>query len=191
MRKILMFGTMLGVASAALAFGGMFNHGSKSTTYKGGVDAIGVHFGGEKKTDSQPEEICAADKKCGDGCCRGDNVCKQDPNSGEYQCCNDYKCCNTNEVAYKKPWAYECCQGNVYEVILSGHPYNICCPKNKQVACTGYRDEECIWYSCCGENDTRYCKSRHSGVCDPTGWECCSGTVTPGEGDFDSDICNE
>ena len=32
----------------------MFNHGSKSTTYKGGVDAIGVHFGGEKKTSDSP-----------------------------------------------------------------------------------------------------------------------------------------
>ena len=61
MRKILMFGTMLGVATTALAFGGMFNHGSKSTTYKGGVSAIGVHFGGEKSTDSKdvPSEICA------------------------------------------------------------------------------------------------------------------------------------
>ena len=49
MKKIFLLGTMLGVASAALAFGGMFNHGSKSTTYKGGVSAIGVHFGGDKK----------------------------------------------------------------------------------------------------------------------------------------------
>ena len=61
MRKILMFGTMLGVASAAFAFGGMFSHGSKSTTYKGGVSAIGVHFGGEKSTDSKEDatESCA------------------------------------------------------------------------------------------------------------------------------------
>ena len=58
MRKLFLLGTMLGVASAALAFGGMFNHGSKSTTYKGGVDAIGVHFGGEKSTDSPVLEPC-------------------------------------------------------------------------------------------------------------------------------------
>ena len=52
MKKVFLLGTMLGVTTAALAFGGMFKHGSKSTTYKGGVDAIGVHFGGEKKNDS-------------------------------------------------------------------------------------------------------------------------------------------
>ena len=68
MRKFLLFGTMLGMASAALAFGGMFNHGNKSTTYKGGVDAIGVHFGGEKKTDSQPEE-----ETCPDGVTKDNN----------------------------------------------------------------------------------------------------------------------
>ena len=51
MRKILMFGTMLSVATTALAFGGVFNHGSKSTTYKGGVDSIGVHFGGKEKAN--------------------------------------------------------------------------------------------------------------------------------------------
>ena len=58
MRKLFLLGTMLGVASAALAFGGMFSHGSKSTTYKGGVNAIGVHFGGEKSTDSPVLEPC-------------------------------------------------------------------------------------------------------------------------------------
>ena len=61
MKKVFLLGTMLGVASAALAFGGMFNHGSKSTTYKGGVNAIGVHFGGEKSPDSKGDatEVCA------------------------------------------------------------------------------------------------------------------------------------
>ena len=117
MRKFLLFGTMLGVASAALAFGGMFNHGNKSTTYKGGVDAIGVHFGGEKKTaDSEPkEETCPAEKQCGDYCCQGDNVCKQDPDSGEYQCCSDYLhvCCPTNQTATL--WNFpRCCSETPY-----------------------------------------------------------------------------
>ena len=58
MRKLFLLGTMLGVACTALAFGGVLGGGHKSTTYKGGVDAIGVHFGGEKSTDAQPEEIC-------------------------------------------------------------------------------------------------------------------------------------
>ena len=47
MKKVFLLGTMLGVASAALAFGGGGGHGRISTTYKGGVDAIGVHFGGK------------------------------------------------------------------------------------------------------------------------------------------------
>lgn len=54
MKKIFLFGTALCVAGTAFAFGGILNHGSKSTTYKGGVDAIGVHFGGEKKTADSP-----------------------------------------------------------------------------------------------------------------------------------------
>ena len=56
MRKLFLLGTMLGVATTALAFGGVFSHGNKSTTYKGGVDAIGVHFGGEKKTSDSEQE---------------------------------------------------------------------------------------------------------------------------------------
>ena len=67
MRKILMFGTMLGVASAALAFGGVFNHGSKSTTYKGGVDAIGVHIGGEEVPCAEHSEKVGGVCQCVEG----------------------------------------------------------------------------------------------------------------------------
>ena len=71
-------GTMLGVASAAFAFGGVFNHGSKSTTYKGGVNAIGVHFGEKKQKQcglgwTLNEETndceCPDERRCGGTCC--------------------------------------------------------------------------------------------------------------------------
>ena len=77
MRKILLLGTMLGVAGTALAFGGMFGggHGGKSTTYKGGVDAIGVHYNGEKKEADSQEEIDCPEYSTFDKSC---NECKCD-----------------------------------------------------------------------------------------------------------------
>ena len=105
MRKLFLLGTMLGVAGTALAFGGMFSHGSKSTTYKGGVDAIGVHYNGEGQADIQTscpehsawsdeilkcecdtwyamneeihqcEESCPTERRCGTTCCGAGNMC--------------------------------------------------------------------------------------------------------------------
>lgn len=72
MRKIFLLGTMLGVASAAFAFGGVFSHGSKSTAYKGGVDAIGAHFGGEKKT----ADITADTPSCPEHSEKVDGICQ-------------------------------------------------------------------------------------------------------------------
>lgn len=117
MRQFLLLGTMLGMATTALAFGGVFNHGSKSTTYKGGVDAIGVHFGGEKKTaditadtPSCPEHSewngtacecklgwmanesgecdCPEERRCGETCCGEGNVCHPEIN---VCCAEDYE----------------------------------------------------------------------------------------------------
>ena len=67
MRKILMFGTMLGVAGTALAFGGMFNHGRKSTTYKGGVDAIGVHINANGGNGTPHITLASCDAYAGTG----------------------------------------------------------------------------------------------------------------------------
>ena len=154
MRKILLLGTMLGVAGTALAFGGVFNHGSKSTTYKGGVDAIGVHFGGEKKTaDSQPEEeTCPAEKQCGETCCGHDNVCNKETN----ECCTsdlDW-CCNAPQVAYKTPWnSKECCNGVMYSPRA---PYYYCCPEGSIV----HGPLECYdgeTYYCCPNGEEPYC----------------------------------
>ena len=71
MRKVFLTTTILLTASTALAFGGVFNHGSKSSTYKGGVDAIGVHVNGKGKADidirscdSETEELVESE------CCK-------------------------------------------------------------------------------------------------------------------------
>ena len=65
MKKLLLFGTILCVAGTAFAFGGIFkggSSGSKSTLYKGGLDVIGVHFGGK-------EVPCPANSEKIDGLC--------------------------------------------------------------------------------------------------------------------------
>ena len=125
------------MSNSALAFGGMFSHGSKSTTYKGGVDAIGVHFGGntadtppscpEHSTWSnetlkcecdawyvmneerhQCEETCAANRQCGDTCCGAGNICV-DGN----KCCNqnnpEDECCDIAGSQGFADAAGECC----------------------------------------------------------------------------------
>ena len=170
MKKILMFGTMLSVASAALAFGGVFGGGGhKSTTYKGGVDAIGVHFGGEKKTsDSQPEEeeeTCPPEKQCGDYCCQGDNVCNT--GSGEPQCCGYldyiYHCCNSGS----NPWCHQhfsygcgvtdCCEGIVYKNVGMDNS-DLCCTENTTLSCAQHdNDNTCLIGNCCAGNATSTC----------------------------------
>ena len=184
MRKLFLLGTMLGVAGTALAFGGVFNHGSKSSTYKGGVDAIGVHFGGEKKTaDSQASEIsCNDGTVCGEGCCYNDNICKQ-TSSGEYQCCNEELdwCCDVNEkvhVAYGG--VPGCCAGEVYCPSVSSDgvcetSYLGCCTGEIYVSwlapwgstqygcCPGARAIIDGSIVCCSEADeTPFCTSRDS-----------------------------
>ena len=175
MKKVFLLGTMLGVAATALAFGGVFSHGSKSSTYKGGVDAIGVHFGGEKKTaDSQPEEeTCPAEKQCGDYCCQGDNVCNTE--SGEPQCCNEYKCCAANEAAYclvpncaggPPP---QCCTGTMYCPSRNANGScgsYACCPAGQQVSCVE-KDSNgaCRQSACCGSDETAYCSKKYDGIC--------------------------
>ena len=157
MKKILLFGTMLGVAGTALAFGGVFSHGSKSSTYKGGVDAIGVHFGGEKKTsDSEKTKVtcslpytlneekneceCPAAQQCGETCCGEGNVCV-----------DGNKCC------------YQDMEGNVDEG-------SMCCYATES---TGYStsDEEC-----CGLDAIPYIRYYNSYEVDQ-GTSCCAGEI--------------
>ena len=178
MRKFLLFGTMLGVASAALAFGGMFNHGSKSSTYKGGVDAIGVHFGGEKKTaDTKPvTNTCGDGTPCGDGCCQLDNVCQQNE-SGEYQCCDKdlTTCCPVNQGVY------------TYDDWSMGYQIKTCC--NGIIYCpTVGTDGNCAtdYYHCCENGEKPYVASRLSYG---DGYACCDGTTFEGVGFNGGDLC--
>ena len=193
MRKIFLTTTILLTAGPALAFGGVFSHGSKSTTYKGGVDAIGVHFGGEKKTaDSQPEEgTCPAEKQCGEYCCGHDNVCKQNPDSGEYQCCNDRICCDAKEIAYCTApdcsWGPppSCCNGEVYCPLDTCSAYQ-CCPTGNKLYGPLERDNGENEYVCCAENQKPYCWRKFSYGCS---YSCCDGTVSPGTGLDGADEC--
>ena len=70
MRKILLFGTALCVATSALAFGGIFGGGSgssKQVTYSGGADAIGVHFNGNPVVCPENSENIDGICKCVEG----------------------------------------------------------------------------------------------------------------------------
>ena len=174
--KIILMGTTLLMASTALAFGGMFgSSGHKSTTYKGGVDAIGVHFGGEKETtDSQPEESgCPAEKQCGDYCCQGDNVCHQDADSGEYQCCSEEwgHCCSSNQSAYyvSGPGWLKCCDGKLYCHIM-----------DFDGNCVSYA------YSCCEAGQTIYL---HANLSYGYSYHCCAGKVYTKKGIDGADLC--
>ena len=215
MKKIFLLGTMLGVASAALAFGGVFGGGGhKSTTYKGGVDAIGVHFGGEKKkAATEDKEVpvicedpqvlneatneceCPAEKQCGDYCCQGDNVCKQDPDSGELQCCSERLnyCCPNNQGVYST-YRAECCSGKLYCTArdTDGNcigEYQCCSAENKVFGPLERTNGEQI-YKCCESEDLIYCSSKHSYGCN---WNCCSfgsaGVIYKGQGMDGADLC--
>ena len=135
---------MLGVACTALAFGGIFNHGSKSTTYKGGVDAIGVHFGGEKKTaDSEPkEETCPPEKQCGETCCGAGNVCV-----------DDNKCCFGNSADdYNEELCCDVSESTGYAWTDGWHDkVNSCCPNNRSL--TSFLTPMENLSVCCSENE--------------------------------------
>ena len=195
MKKLFLLGTMLGVASVALAFGGMFNHGSKSTIYKGGVDAIGVHFGGEKKTaDSEPKkETCPAEKQCGDYCCQGDNVCQANSETGELQCCSEEldHCCPSGSVAfaaYRGFWQKECCSGKIYTTgsQFDGRDDYRCCPAGRIVHGPLDLLDDIKTYYCCAEGEQVYIRGKfYYG----NAWDCCNGNVYEGKGLDGGDLC--
>ena len=212
MRKFLLFGTMLGVATTALAFGGIFggsSNGSKSATYKGGVDAIGVHFGGEKKTaDSQPEEDkCSKhgtwnyeNSTCdcefgytGEDCnCVAPYVFNQ--STKECECPEEKQCggncCKGHNVCNKETG--QCCdEGN-----------DFCCPSDQMAylswmgkgCCTNVycitvdRNKNCMTnYACCDEGEP-YVWGRFSYG---DTYACCSesSTIHKGMGVDGADIC--
>ena len=129
MKKIFLFGTALCIAGTAFAFGGILNHGSKSTTYKGGVDAIGVHFAGEKKTADSPVlepcpeglehnsdgscTVCAngnvylsyMDDPCGTKTPMNQKCGNSEEDEDPVEACPDWACpCYDEETDYCYPW---------------------------------------------------------------------------------------
>ena len=221
MRKLFLLGTMLGVASAALAFGGVFGgggHGSKSTTYKGGVDAIGVHFGGEKKgsISPKPEEHNCSEQgtwntetsKCacdfgytGTDCsCAAPYVFNESTNTCE---CPDEKqcgevCCGGDNVCHQdtETGEFQCCNPT----------YNECCPAN-QTATRSYGPPYVVFECCTGVaycwrvgpdgeclDDYYYCCAngepfKMGHFSYGDAYTCCPGTLYKGAKSDGSDLC--
>lgn len=126
MKKFLLFGTILAVASGAFAFGGI-GIGKLQRHKSSGVDAIGIHIddkgGANIKTECpahstwsdetlkcecdtwyamneethQCEETCATIQQCGNTCCGARNICVD----GNKCCHKDYEgdeemCCDAS-----------------------------------------------------------------------------------------------
>ena len=200
MKKILLFGTMLGMATTALAFGGVFSHGNKSTTYKGGVDAIGVHINGKDKAnidirtcDSETEELVGTEclPKCPKGIERNtDNSCTVCANGNVYLSFNKGNECGTETPMNQTPCetgsdcgdgmgdtsccdatTHTCKSGNYYYNEDTGEEGYTCVEANEKV-CKSNKD--------CGSGE--YCNLTSEG------WDCDkpnTGTCTPiAEGDY-------
>ncbi len=197
MRKILLFGLVIIVATSVFAFGGG-GKSRKASIYRGtGVDSINVHING-KDSDSE-KETCAAEKQCGDYCCQGDNVCKHDSSTGELQCCDpslEY-CCPSGTSVYVPPWGKQCCDGT----LACGHAdeegnclnasWMFCCPPGS----TLYGPFENVFPAttdfisiCCAAGQKPYCMEKFYYGCN---YRCCDGTISPGTGVDGADECLE
>ena len=212
MRKLFLLGTMLSVATTALAFGGMFNHGSKSTTYKGGVSAIGVHFGGEKKTMDVEAEVnfCASDADCGEGhTCQEGQCCDK-----EGHCCDSSgysnrreECCPAGEKAYiAVHWnddeiETDCCSGRpeMEDSDDEGYYSQSCCPyyfaeidvccwgEGEKPYCSRGSEDNCLSYSC-GDGDVSCMAKNADGEC-MTRAVCPKGQVSAANKCFPDGAC--
>ncbi len=155
MKKVLLFGTAILVATSVFAFGGGGGKSRKASVYRGtGIDSIGVHFNG--KDDDSGKETCSDGIKCGSGCCYGDNVCKQNE-SGEYQCCSEElnHCCPISGGAYRifrGYWETTCCAGKLfcsYKDAEDNCTSTSCCPTGGKVYGPYERDDGTKEYLCC------------------------------------------
>ncbi len=200
MKKILLFGTVILMATSVLAFGGGGGKSRKASVYRGtGVDSIGVHFNG--KGDDSGKETCSAEKQCGDYCCKEDNVCNENE-TGEFQCCNESICCPADQTAFVAPWGSAgCCAGETYcsSRDTDGnciHDGAVCCTDggvyiyNKVSNGTQYsccRGKIYKGYGldgsdlCCQESETTYCLSKKNNECVTK--VCCPGEVEEIEGE--------
>ena len=195
-KKLFLMGTALTVAGTALAFGGVFSHGNKSTTYKGGVNAIGVHFGGEKKTtditadtpacpehsawngtacecklgwltNESGECTCPEERQCGDTCCGEGNICE----SG--------KCCFTFHENWWDKEANMCCNPNeslAYSTSLNDGEGGCCPPGTISYIESVYGDgDDYEWVGCCDGVVLEREKNEEEGW---TSYGCCPVTST-------------
>ena len=204
MKKFLLLGTMLCVATSAFALGGFFG-GHKSHNYSG-VDAVGVHYNGDDKKpdinirtcDSNTEELVGTEccpktlvyddngvaKCCSmegyevkDGKCK--EACPEERQCGDY-CCQGDNVCNkeTNECC-NEALDY-CCPSN--QTATQDHGTNSCCSGTPFCQVQDY-EGNCLWnsYNCCPEGGEVYLE-QNNGI--PVVYQCCLGEVFPGKGHF-------
>ncbi len=199
MKKVLLFGTAILVATSVLAFGGHGGKSRKTSVYRGtGVDSIGVHV--DSKDGGSEKETCPTEKQCGDYCCQLDNVCKQNAETDEYQCCREDlgHCCSGNQNAYldydysmgpPRP-VNSCCDGELYcsaRDIEGNCIYSSsCCPKGKTVHGPFERLDGERQYLCCKNEEVSYCVYKASYGCH---YFCCNGTVHKEAGLDGADLC--
>lgn len=197
MKKIFLLAIILFITESALSFGGGGGgHGLKSTTFKGGVNAIGAHFDSNKtaeihieETTECPENMDLHHTDTGNICCKKGYrlLCIQkDDNTGG---CKLYTC----SVPHGYPDPDLCgARENVYcdQPDCNGNSAK-CCDDNKILSCAQMKygacrvsaccneDETATYYdggsaSCCSQNDL-YCSIRdEAGNC--TQQNCCGGT---------------
>ena len=210
MKKLFLLGTMLGMASAAFAFGGVLGGGHKSTTYKSGLNAIGVHFGGEAPASigtscpehssmqgDSPECVCDSGYEMTDSACKPiwPSTCAA---NGLYWCVETQTCvadkpacmafCPEDRLCGKGDNKVCCGQGNV---CVDG---NKCCFKNHEedegMCCdapsSGFSTDS---WDCCNEENTPYVTYADSENYVETA--CCSNTNTVIDIENGSALCCE
>ena len=148
-------------APEATAFGGLGILGHKSSSHKGGVNAIGVHIDANNtqkpnieivdEGDSQePAETCPAERQCGETCCGlynvcvdGNKCCWQDTegNVDETLCCDTAVSLGggTGEGEFMTDWdefEFRCCGfGSRLTVGQEDEHKADCCPADSPGVC--------------------------------------------------------
>jgi len=195
MKKVILFFMFLFITESVFAFGGG-GSGGRSTVFKGGVKAIGVHFNGKQPAEIPAEEITDCPENMdlhhtdtGNICCRKDYIplcIQKDNDTGG---CKLYTC----SVPFGYPDPDLCGAGeNVYcdQPECNGNSAK-CCGDNKILSCAQMKYGACHVSACCNEDETAtyhdggsasccsqndlYCSIRdEAGNC--TQQNCCGGT---------------
>lgn len=159
LKAFLLFTCASIIAGEALAFGGIgigSGGGHKSSTYKGGVDAIGIHINGKGKAnidirtcDSATEELVGTEclPKCADGLERNtDNSCTICKNKNVYLSYMDDPC-ETETPMNQIPCSEGddgCCiaSSNFCRAHMEESSGNNICPTETAKSCTSNKDCE-------------------------------------------------